>query len=148
MNRKPTPEELLRRMLEPFEEEESPEEFRLRVDHELERTLAMTPAEIRADLEAMGYDVAELEREAREFLGRMGWRPPRPRAQRLLSIAAPLAAVATISGILAPAVSRVPEVLPLAAQAAADPPAAVTAAAAHPTNTLEDGGSDDDASSR
>jgi hypothetical protein len=133
---RPTPGELLRTMLEPFEDE-----LDLDLDRELERTLAMSPAEIRSDLEAMGYDVGSLEREAGEFLRRMGWRPRR-RTPRLLSIAAPFAAVATLTGVLGPVSSTVTELLPLAAQAPTDPPA-VTAAAAPPPSDAEDGGSDD-----
>ncbi len=140
MSRKPpTPEELFRRMIEPFEDEESPEEFELRLDRELERTLAMTPAEIRADLAAMGYDVAAIERDAREFLGRMGWRPPLRRIQgRLLSVAAPLLVLTSLAG----AAPSLIETLPLAARAASEPPA-VTAAAPPTFTDSADGGSDD-----
>ena len=147
---KPTPEELLRRMLTPFddeEEEESLAEIELRLDREMERTLAMTPAEIRADLEAMGYDVAVLEREAREFLGRMGWRPPRRRKHlRLLSVAAPVALIAGLAEVFAPAVDTT--LLPMVAAAPTDPPAAVTGAAAPTQSPEEDGGSDEDSGSR
>ncbi len=148
----PSPEELLRRVTEPFDdedddddEEESREEFELRLDHELERTLAMTPAEIRADLEAMGYDVPTLEREAREFLGSMGWRPPRRRTYRLLSIAAPIAVIATLGEVLAPAL---PRLLPLAAEPSPQLPASAAAAAAAPHYAPQDDGGSDDARSR
>jgi hypothetical protein len=141
---KPTPEELWRRIVEPFdddeEEYESPAEFELRLDREMYRTLSMTPAEIRADLEAMGYDIPTLEREAREFLRRMGWRPRRTPRHLLLTVAAPVVAITALSGVVAPAL---PQALPMVAQAPTDPPAAVTAAAARPTQSLEDGGSDD-----
>ena len=148
---KPTPEELLHRILTPFEDEyeyESHAEFELRLDREMERTLAMTPAEIRADLEAMGYDVAVLEREAREFLDSMGWRPPRRRKHlRLLSVATPVAVIIGIAEVFAPFATQVHEALPMVAAAPTDPPAAVTAAAA-PSTQESDGGSDDDSGSR
>jgi len=56
MIRKPTPEQLLERMLTPF-------------DDEIDAVVSMTPEEVRASLAADGYDVAEIEREARAFLG-------------------------------------------------------------------------------
>lgn len=124
---------------DPFDDDESPAEFQLRIDHELERTLAMTPAEIREDLAAMGYDVPALEREARQFLEGMGWKPRRRRAGRLYSVAAPIIVLAGIAEVVAPSV---PELLPMAAHPPDDPPAA-TAAAAAPAQLLEDGGSDD-----
>ena len=131
----PTPEELFERMLEPFEDED---EFALRLDREMERTLAMTPAEIRADLVAMGYDVAALEKEARAFFETLA--KPRKRSWgkgRLLSVAAPIAILAGLADAL-PNVG--PELLPMAANAPNVDPPAVTAAAPTPP-TLEDGGS-------
>ena len=125
-------------------DDESVEEFQLRIDHELERTLAMTPAEIRADLEAMGYDVPALEREAREFLESMGWKPRRRRIGRLFSVAAPIVVLAGIADVVAPSI---PELLPMAASPSDDPPA-VTAAAAPPAEPIQEDGGSDDARSR
>ena len=125
----------------PTPEDESREEFELRCDREMERTLAMTPAEIRADLAAMGYDVPALERQAREFLTGMGWKPPRRRTGRLLSIAAPIAVLAGIADVTAP---YIPELLPMAAHPSDDPPAITAAAAPAPQpQNQKDGGSSD-----
>ena len=147
----PTPEELWQRMIEPFrearseaerfeplsgglgdkvphhdDEEESREEFELRIDRELERTLAMTPEQIRADLAEMGYDVAALERQARTFLGLDTKK--RNRLGFAALVATPIAL--TVFELLAPAV---PELLPMAAHAPnGELPASAAAAAAAP----------------
>jgi hypothetical protein len=142
--KRPTLEELTWRITHPFEDGEEPfdddesfEEFKLRTDREVERTLAMSPAEVRAELEALGYDVEAVRRRAREFLGSMGWRPARRRTPgRLLSVAAPIAVIATLAEMFAPEVS-----LPLAAQAAPDQPPPIATAAASAPDT-DDGGSE------
>jgi hypothetical protein len=120
MSRPPTPEELVKRLLQPFDPEE---EFEMELDRELERTLAMTPAEIRADLRAMGYDVAALERQARAFLGLD--KKKRNHLALVAFVGAPIAATVIQ---LAPSIS---ELLPMAAHAP-DAPPAVTAAAPPP----------------
>ena len=142
MNRRPTSEELCRRITEPFEPQD---EFEMMLDREFERTLAMSPEEIRADLEAMGCDVAAIERQAEEFLGRMGWRRPgRGGRGRLYSVAAPIGLLVMLAEAAAPIVESVPPALPMAAAAEpSEPPAAVTAAGAVPESPDEDGGSDD-----
>ena len=132
----PTPEELWARMLNPFEPEE---ELEMMLDEEMHRTLAMTNEEIRADLTAMGCDVAAIEREAREFFKKMGWRPARQR-NRLLSVVAPIAILGGLADVLAPSI---PELIPLAAHPQTEP-APVSVGAGDPAyEPHEDGGSHD-----
>jgi hypothetical protein len=128
----PTPEELFERMVTPFDDDRS--QFELMLDRELERTLAMTPAQIRAELEADGYDLAEVERNFRRLLASFGKR----KRSRLYSVAP----FALIAAALGPVVASVPEILPLAASVETDTTPQVATGAAPPPPT-QDGGLDD-----
>jgi hypothetical protein len=139
--RPPTPEEIMKRLLQPFDPEE---EFFLELDRELERTRAMTPEEIRADLAEMGCDVAALERHASRFLG-LDQKKRNPLGLVAFA-AAPIAA--TVIELLSPSI---PELLPMAAHAPTELPAPAAAAPPSqeelpdltPNAANEDGGSDD-----
>ena len=114
----PNPEQLLRRMLEPFDE--------------MDPILSMTDKEIRADLAKDGYDVAAIDREARAFLGLPPKRKPRLPPSLLASIILPLTVIGSCIDVFGPAI---PATLPLFAKASpssADVPIVTAAAAAPP----------------
>ncbi len=92
------------------------------LDAELERQLAKSPSEVRASLAAQGYDVAELEKEARAFLRR-----PRHVGRQVVKVVAiPLAtliAVATQAvNVAGPAFANRPSAEPALTVTAAAPP--------------------------
>lgn len=112
----------------------TPEElWKLELDEDALQTLAMTPAEIRADLVAMGCDPDAIERKGREFFAS---RRKRAHLKLVAKLAAPVGLIAMLIESLAPVI---PEALPFAASPPNDPPAA-TAAAAPPAADPDDGG--------
>jgi hypothetical protein len=98
----------------------TPEElWKLELDEDALETLAMSPAEIRADLVAMGCDPDAIEKEGRAYLRLR----KRPRLKLVALIGTPIATIGALIELLTPAI---PEVLPYATAAAApsqDPPA-------------------------
>src|ERR1700722_11050632 len=108
MTSKRTPEEILKAIEEPS------------LDDEIERVMAMTPDERRAELEAAGFDMNELHAEADAFGAQMkqdvvedrkrevlaeararSLRPPRSRQRMVLLLAAAIGTVAVAGGVLA-----------------------------------------------
>ena len=107
--------------------------WKLELDEDALQTLAMTPAEIRADLVAMGCDPDDIERKGREFLES---RRKRGHLRLVAKLAGPVGLIAMLIESVGPVV---PEVLPFAA-APNDPPAVTAAAAPAPSANPNDPG--------